>query len=111
MVKARRPTRSAAIRPHEDDLEDIFLRYYQADPSELAGLHATLRLRLVGAPSPAAVGLVAVMAAVGALFPAVGHTIGYLHVPKSVAHLLGGADYATMTGWFRSEIGRSMVRS
>ncbi|MDE3133477.1 MAG: ABC transporter permease subunit [Acidobacteriota bacterium] len=45
------------------------------------------------------------MAAVGALFPAVGHTIGALHVPRSVANLLGGADYGTVTGWFRSEIG------
>ncbi len=63
----------------------------------------TLRLRLVGTLS-AAVGLVAVMVAVGALFPAVGHTIGKLDVPTSVANLLGGADYATITGWFRSEI-------
>lgn len=62
-----------------------------------------LRLRLPGAAS-AAIGLVAVMAAVGALFPAVGHTIGKLQVPKSVDNLLGGADYGTVTGWFRSEI-------
>jgi ABC-2 type transport system permease protein len=64
----------------------------------------TLRMRLVGAVS-AALGLIAVMAAVGALFPAVGHTIGRLHVPKSVSNLLGGAAYGTITGWFRSEIG------
>ena len=63
----------------------------------------TLRLRLMGTVSTA-VGLVAVMAAVGALFPAVGHTIGKLDVPTSVANLLGGADYGTITGWFRSEI-------
>ncbi len=43
--------------------------------------------------------------AVGALFPAVGHSIGKLSVPKGVANLLGGADYGTITGWFRSEIG------
>ncbi len=63
----------------------------------------TLRLRL---PSTvlAAIGLVAVMAAVGALFPAVGHSIGKLNVPAGVANLLGGADYGTITGWFRSEI-------
>ena len=52
----------------------------------------------------AAVGLVAVIIAVGALFPAVGHTIGKLNVPTSVANLLGGADYGTITGWYRSEI-------
>jgi len=63
----------------------------------------TLRLRLVGTVATA-LGLVAVMVAVGALFPAVGHTIGKLNVPTSVASLLGGADYATITGWFRSEI-------
>lgn len=50
-------------------------------------------------------GLVAVMVAVGALFPAVGHTIGRLNVPQSVLNLLGGADYGTVTGWFRSEVG------
>jgi ABC-2 type transport system permease protein len=63
----------------------------------------TLRVRLLGAIS-AAIGLIAVMAAVGALFPAVGHSIGRLDVPKSVSNLLGGADYGTITGWFRSEI-------
>lgn len=63
----------------------------------------TLRLRLPGTLW-AGVGLVAVMAAVGALFPAVGQTIGKLNVPTSVANLLGGADYGTITGWFRSEI-------
>ncbi len=47
----------------------------------------TLRLRLRGAVSTA-VGLVAVMAAVGALFPSVGHRIRKLHpLPASVANL------------------------
>lgn len=68
-----------------------------------AATRITLRLRLAGTVS-AAVGLVAIMAAVGALFPAVGHTIGKLNVPTGVANLLGGADYGTITGWFRSEI-------
>jgi ABC-2 type transport system permease protein len=63
----------------------------------------TLRLRLAGTLS-AGFGLIAVMVAVGALFPAVGHTIGKLNVPASVSNLLGGADYGTITGWFRSEI-------
>lgn len=62
-----------------------------------------LRLRLTMAVSAAAA-LIAVQLAVGALFPAVGHTIGKLDVPSSVAQLLGGADYGTITGWFRSEI-------
>jgi ABC-2 type transport system permease protein len=63
----------------------------------------TLRLRLTGTIS-ASVGLICVMAAVGALFPAVGHSIGKINVPKGVSNLLGGGDYATITGWFRSEI-------
>jgi ABC-2 type transport system permease protein len=63
----------------------------------------TLRLRLAVTVS-AAIGLIAVMAAVGALFPSVGHTIGKLNVPRSVSNLLGGGDYGTITGWFRSEI-------
>ncbi len=63
----------------------------------------TLRLRLPGAIS-ASVGLICVMAAVGALFPAVGHSIGKINVPKGVSNLLGGGDYGTITGWFRSEI-------
>lgn len=64
----------------------------------------TLRLRRI-ATLAACGGLVAVMVAVGALFPEVGHSIGKLHVSASVANLLGGADYGTITGWFRSEIG------
>lgn len=62
-----------------------------------------LRLRIIVALS-AAVALIAVQLALGALFPAVGHTIGKLNIPSSVAELLGGADYGTITGWFRSEI-------
>lgn len=66
-------------------------------------IRIALRLRLSSAVS-AAIGLIAVMAAVGALFPSVGHSIGTLNVPSSVENLLGGADYGTVTGWFRSEI-------
>ena len=64
----------------------------------------TLRLRLPFAAS-AVFGLIAALLAVGALFPAVGHAIGKLAIPKGVAQLLGGADYATITGWYRSEMG------
>ena len=69
-----------------------------------APLTMALRLRLASAAS-AAFGLVAVLVIVGALFPAVGGTIGKLNLPRGVSQLLGGADYATLTGWFRSEIG------
>jgi hypothetical protein len=62
-----------------------------------------LRLRLPSTAS-GALGLIAVLLAVGALFPAVGHTFGKLNIPKGVADLLGGADYGTITGWYRAEI-------
>ena len=69
-----------------------------------APLTMALRLRVASTGS-AAFGLVAVLVIVGALFPAVGGTIGKLSLPRGVSQLLGGADYATLTGWFRSEIG------
>lgn len=53
----------------------------------------------------AALGMALVILMVGALFPAVGNSIGQLDLPKSVAELLGGADYGTLAGWMRSEIG------
>jgi ABC-2 type transport system permease protein len=62
-----------------------------------------LRLRARSTVS-SALALVVVLLVVGALFPAVGDSIGKLHLPKGVADLLGGADYATLTGWYRSEI-------
>jgi ABC-2 type transport system permease protein len=64
----------------------------------------TLRLRRTST-GLAAAGLVAVLLIVGALFPAVGHSFGKLDIPTGVSHLLGGADYGTVTGWYRSEIG------
>jgi ABC-2 type transport system permease protein len=52
-----------------------------------------------------ALGMAAVIVMVGALFPAVGDSIGKLDLPEGVADLLGGADYGTIEGWMRSEIG------
>lgn len=49
--------------------------------------------------------MIAVILMVGALFPAVGSSIGELDLPKGVSELLGGADYGTLRGWMRSEIG------
>ena len=63
-----------------------------------------VRLRLLSA-GLAAVGMILVLLMVGALFPAVGGSIGKLDLPEGVADLLGGADYGSLTGWFRSEIG------
>lgn len=64
----------------------------------------TVRLRFVPALL-SAVGMILVLLMVGALFPAVGGSIGKLDLPEGVADLLGGADYGSLTGWFRSEIG------
>jgi beta-exotoxin I transport system permease protein len=66
-------------------------------------LALALRLRSRTTAS-AAVGLVAVLLVVGALFPAVGASFAKFHLPKGVADLLGGADYGTITGWYRAEI-------
>lgn len=63
-----------------------------------------LRLRAIPAVL-AGVSMALVILMVGALFPSVGDSIGKLHVPDGVANLLGGADYGTITGWMRSEIG------
>lgn len=66
----------------------------------------TMALRLRGiSTSLTALGMASVIVMVGALFTAVGHTIGELDVPEGVAELLGGADYGTIGGWMRSEIG------
>jgi ABC-2 type transport system permease protein len=62
-----------------------------------------VRLRLIQFAS-AGLGLIAVLIMVGALFPSVGDTIGKLDLPDGVADLLGGADYGTITGWYRGEI-------
>jgi ABC-2 type transport system permease protein len=70
----------------------------------LSILKMTLRLRML-TTLLSAFGLIVVTVLVGALFPAVGHTIGTLNLPKGVSTLLGGADYGTLTGWMRSEIG------
>src|SRR4051812_45090270 len=63
-----------------------------------------IRLRLL-ATGLAAFGMALVIVMVGALFPSVGDSIGKLDVPKGVAELLGGADYGSIAGWMRSEIG------
>lgn len=65
------------------------------------GLELRLRAKVVLA---AAVALVVMCVAVGALFPSLGATIGKLNLPKGVAGLLGGADYSTLAGWLKSEI-------
>lgn len=63
-----------------------------------------LRLRTVSI-ALTALGMLAVIVMVGALFPAVGDSIGTLDLPEGVADLLGGADYGSIAGWMRSEIG------
>jgi ABC-2 type transport system permease protein len=70
----------------------------------LPALRMAIRLRLL-ATALSAFGMALVIVMVGALFPTVGDSIGKLDLPKGVATLLGGADYGTITGWMRSEIG------
>lgn len=70
----------------------------------VAALAMAVRLRIVST-ALTALGMALVILMVGALFPAVGGSIGKLDLPKGVAELLGGADYGTIAGWMRSEIG------
>jgi ABC-2 type transport system permease protein len=63
-----------------------------------------VRLRLL-ATLLAALGMALVIVMVGALFPAIGDSIGRLNLPAGVTQLLGGADYGTLAGWMRSEFG------
>jgi ABC-2 type transport system permease protein len=65
------------------------------------GMELRLRSRVVLA---AAGSMIVMCLGVGALFPALGGTIGKLNLPKGVSDLLGGADYATLSGWLKSEI-------
>ncbi len=67
-------------------------------------LKMAMRLRFL-TTMLSAVGMALVIVMVGALFPAAGDKIGKLDLPEGVATLLGGADYGTITGWMRSEIG------
>jgi len=69
-----------------------------------AAFVVALRLRLL-MTLLTALGMTLVILMVGALFPAVGDSIGKLDLPEGVAELLGGADYGTIAGWMRSEIG------
>jgi ABC-2 type transport system permease protein len=70
----------------------------------LPALKMAVRLRLLTTVL-SALGMTLVIVMVGALFPAVGESIGKLDLPEGVTTLLGGADYGTITGWMRSEIG------
>jgi ABC-2 type transport system permease protein len=65
-------------------------------------LAVRLRMRSTGV---SALGMASVILMVGALFPAVGDSIGRLDLPDGVSDLLGGADYGSLVGWMRSEIG------
>jgi len=70
----------------------------------LPTFRVAVRLRLVTTVATT-MGMILVILMVGALFPSVGDSIGRLDVPRGVAELLGGADYGSLTGWMRSEIG------
>jgi ABC-2 type transport system permease protein len=72
----------------------------------VSGPTFTLAVRLrIAATGLTALGMLLVIVMVGALFPAVGDSIGKLDLPQGVSDLLGGADYSTIEGWMRSEIG------
>jgi beta-exotoxin I transport system permease protein len=52
----------------------------------------------------AGLGLMAVAAITGALFPSFGESLGKVDLPEGVGDLLGGGDFASISGWLNTEI-------
>ena len=46
----------------------------------------------------------AVAAITGALFPSFGESLGKVDLPEGVGDLLGGGDFASISGWLNTEI-------
>jgi beta-exotoxin I transport system permease protein len=65
------------------------------------GLELRLRARSFAL---AGLGLMAVAAITGALFPSFGESLGKVDLPQGVGDLLGGGDFASITGWLNTEI-------
>ncbi len=62
-----------------------------------------LRLRSVLTVSCAAA-MIGLCAAVGALYPAVGDSLGALKLPKGIGELVGGGDFSALAGLLKSEV-------
>lgn len=62
-----------------------------------------LRLRAVLTAGCAAT-VIGLCAAVGGLYPAVGHALGNLTLPKGVGELIGGGDFSALAGLLKSEV-------
>jgi ABC-2 type transport system permease protein len=67
----------------------------------ILGLELRFRARAVAS---AALGLVALTALVGSLYPSLGDSIADVEIPKEIGDFIGGGDLATIQGWLRAEI-------
>ena len=67
----------------------------------ILGLELRFRARAVAS---AALGLVALTALVGTLYPSLGDSIADVEIPKEIGDFIGGGDLATIQGWLRAEI-------
>jgi ABC-2 type transport system permease protein len=67
----------------------------------ILGLELRFRARAVAS---AALGLVALTALVGSLYPSLGDSIADVKIPKEIGDFIGGGDLATIQGWLRAEI-------
>jgi ABC-2 type transport system permease protein len=67
----------------------------------ILGLELRFRARAVAS---AALGLVALTALVGSLYPSLGDSIADVEIPKEIGDFIGGSDLATIQGWLRAEI-------
>ena len=68
-----------------------------------AALRLELRLR-ARSFALAGLGLMAVAAITGALFPSFGSSLGKVNLPEGVGDLLGGGDFTSISGWLNTEI-------
>jgi ABC-2 type transport system permease protein len=67
----------------------------------ILGLELRFRARAVAS---AALGLVALTALVGSLYPSLGDSIADVEIPMEIGDFIGGGDLATIQGWLRAEI-------
>ncbi len=65
------------------------------------GMELRLRARMV---ILASLGLIAITAITGALFPAFGESLGGVDLPEGVSGLIGTGDFTTIAGWLNTEV-------
>ena len=104
VLKAAAESEVRELRVRDDDLEQVFLKLYEDGRRDRRGLRASSCGCAPAASLLAGLGLMAVAAITGALFPAFGSSLGKVELPEGVGELLGGGDFASIAGWLDTEI-------